>query len=94
MSSHAMPNTIGPPLPRFLMEGRGNCATYPLPDDFTEEGLSRNDAAKRRRAARVCAGCPFKYPCANWAMEYNQEGVYGGTTTAGRRRDRARGIKA
>ena len=90
----AREDTMGPPLPRFLAEGRGNCAGYPSPDDFTEEGISRKDAATRRRAQRVCAGCPFKYPCANWAMEHNQEGVYGGTTTAERRRERARDNQA
>lgn len=72
--------------PAFLAQGLGKCATDPAPDDFTASGGRRSQVERRERARRVCIGCPFRYACANWAMETDQEGVYGGTTTAERRR--------
>lgn len=83
------PDELGPPLPRFLAAGKGDCATYPRPDDFTDEGTTAAQVRTTRRAVRVCAGCPFRYPCANWALEHRQEGVYGGTTTKEREALRA-----
>lgn len=74
--------------PAFLAQGLGKCATYPVSmrDDFTESGGRRSQVERRERARRFCVGCPFRYPCANWALETGQEGVYGATTTAERKR--------
>lgn len=77
--------------PAFLAQGQGKCASVPTErlDDFTESGSRRSQVERRERARRVCVGCPFRYPCANWAIETEQEGVYGATTTAERRHLRA-----
>ena len=81
------PGEEGPPYPHFLTEGRGNCATYPRPDHFTATNKTAAGRRNLQRAATVCLGCPFRYPCANWAAENDQEGIYGGTTQSERRRD-------
>ncbi|HLH57606.1 MAG TPA: WhiB family transcriptional regulator [Streptosporangiaceae bacterium] len=44
-------------------------------------GLRRINDAKR-----VCAGCPVREPCLNWAVESGEDsGVWGGTTGEERR---------
>lgn len=71
--------------PPFLAEGKGQCATFPEPDWFTEDGHRERQILKRKVAVMVCLGCPFRYPCANWALATDQQGVYGATTTAERK---------
>lgn len=36
-------------------------------------------------AVAVCAECPERLPCLTWALEYDERGVWGGTTEPDRR---------
>jgi WhiB family transcriptional regulator, redox-sensing transcriptional regulator len=36
--------------------------------------------AREREAKQVCAVCPVREPCLDYALRYNQHGVWGGTT--------------
>lgn len=76
--------------PPFLASGEGACATHPTPDDFTDESTRRASMQARWRAKAVCALCPFAAECHEWALATNQQGVWGGTTTAERERERTR----
>jgi WhiB family redox-sensing transcriptional regulator len=50
-------------------------------DFFSDDGISWRDAVA------VCATCPVKHPCLDYALETNQGfGVWGGETVRGRRR--------
>lgn len=45
-------------------------------------------------AKSICAKCPFKSPCAEYAIHYDIRGIWGGTSEEDRRRiGKARGIK-
>lgn len=35
---------------------------------------------------RICTGCTVRAQCLEWALKYNERGIWGGTTTAERRR--------
>ena len=46
-------------------------------------------------AADLCAACPVAEPCLDYALRYQLDGTWGGTTAPGRARmRRERGIKA
>lgn len=32
------------------------------------------------RAKAICAACPARVPCLKWGVQYEQDGVWGGTT--------------
>ena len=87
-----MPRLIGKPFPAyppFLRDGRGHCMQVDPPDLFTDYG--DRGAARRDRIAQakaVCAGCPFRVPCATWAMDTNQTGVWGGMSDVDRQATR------
>lgn len=45
------------------------------------------DPEKEELAASICATCPVKHTCANYALEYNERfGVWGGLTERQRRK--------
>jgi WhiB family transcriptional regulator, redox-sensing transcriptional regulator len=47
------------------------------------------------RAKRICAGCPVRLECLQFAMTHDQVyGIWGGTTQEDRRRDRRRRRRA
>lgn len=75
--------------PPFLRDGQGKCADAD-PELFVTEGDRGARRARRLIEARsICATCPFRVPCAQWADDTNQSGVWGGTTTEQRRTRRA-----
>lgn len=39
-----------------------------------------------RQAKAICAGCPAKGECLEYALEYGEVGIWGGTTETQRRR--------
>lgn len=78
--------------PPFLAQGAGLCAEHPLPDDFTDERGRIESRLARERAKRVCAGCPFKTECDEWAEATGQVGVWGGRDTKERARRRVRHV--
>lgn len=44
--------------------------------------------ARNNRAKRICHGCPHLDPCRNWAVDNDEDGVWGGTTPLDRQRIR------
>lgn len=65
------------------------CRTSRLtPEDFVgPDRLERRYEREARiaRAKRVCAGCPVRLECLEWAIQRNEIGVWGGTTEDERR---------
>lgn len=57
-----------------------------------EEGTAAF-ARQAARAVEVCAGCPFRLECREFAVATGQEfGVWGGTLPSQRRTERARRV--
>ena len=57
--------------------------------------VNSSDYAHKEHLARICASCPVKIECLEYALEYNVEGWWGGTTAAVRRQIRKhRGMTA
>lgn len=52
-------------------------------DNFFAESKARQNAAKK-----VCNRCPVKAYCYTYALDHNEEGIWGGTNEAERRQDR------
>jgi WhiB family redox-sensing transcriptional regulator len=68
----------------------GACATAD-PDLFFPISTYAAGARQAERALRVCAGCPVRRPCLEFAMRTGEkEGVWGGTTPEERIRLRRR----
>jgi len=60
---------------------RGNCAEKPPSTFFPSDGVGV-DAARR-----ICADCPVKSPCLEYALDQRiDHGVWGGTSERERRR--------
>jgi hypothetical protein len=63
------------------------------PDLFTKFGDRGPRRRKRVAAAKeVCAGCPLRVTCADWATRTHQTGVWGGTDETERALARLRGV--
>lgn len=61
-------------------------------DWFPDNG---NTYHQKESLIRICAGCPVKVQCLEYALDYNVEGWWAGTTSAVRRQIRRhRGITA
>lgn len=68
----------------WAWQDQGLCAQTDPALFFPEQGESARDAK------RVCAACPVRARCLQWALETGQQhGVLGGTTERERRRIRA-----
>jgi WhiB family redox-sensing transcriptional regulator len=67
----------------------GACASAD-PDLFFPLSATGRPAAKQaERASRVCAGCPVRQPCLDFAMKHAEmDGIWGGTTLEERLRAR------
>lgn len=48
-------------------------------------------AARNRVAKLICATCPLRKPCDEWATATRQHGVWGGRTELERKRDGLKG---
>jgi WhiB family redox-sensing transcriptional regulator len=65
------------------------------PDLFFPVGTTGLAAEQIRAAKAVCAGCPAKEPCLQFAIENNQDsGVWGGTAEDERRSLRRAWVKS
>lgn len=68
---------------------QGRCATVADPESFwvaTDSRKGAKQAAQRRYAARLCAGCPVLEDCHRYAVDAGEWwGVWGGTTEHDRR---------
>jgi WhiB family redox-sensing transcriptional regulator len=57
------------------------------PDLFYSGDGNGRDAMYVHRARRICAGCPYKAPCALWAIQNDEQfGIWGGLSPAQRRK--------
>jgi WhiB family redox-sensing transcriptional regulator len=66
------------------------------PDDFFPVGSddSAATAAQTKRATRVCAGCPVRTDCLDFAIATRQpHGIWGGTTETERTREHRRVLR-
>ncbi|MDQ5874483.1 MAG: WhiB family transcriptional regulator [Actinomycetota bacterium] len=63
---------------------RGVCVGHPDPDLwFPERGRSAEPAK------RICARCPVREECLEWALQHEDFGVWGGLSAQERKRTRA-----
>ncbi len=77
-------------IPRF--KNRPACEGTDTDMWFT---TGKSDYPNRELLTRICNGCPAKRECLEYALEYNVEGWWAGTTSALRRQIRNhRGITA
>lgn len=74
--------------PKF--DGSQLCAQTD-PEVFFPE---RGSVDQSHLAKSICAQCPFKTPCAEYALHFDIRGIWGGTSEEDRRKiGKARGIK-
>jgi WhiB family redox-sensing transcriptional regulator len=60
------------------------------PETFFPVGTGEAALAQAERAKQVCAACPVRNPCLDWALATGQEiGVWGGAAAEERRALRA-----
>lgn len=55
---------------------------------FYIEGTQGASPKYPKEAVEVCAGCPVREPCLQWALHHEGEGYQGGTSPAQRKRMR------
>ncbi|MDL5159470.1 WhiB family transcriptional regulator [Actinomycetospora termitidis] len=61
------------------------------PEWFFVNGPADPDRREKWAFAQgICASCPVRRACADWALEDNERGLWGGTTEGERDRERAR----
>lgn len=66
-------------LPTFMDEHPDRLPCRDHPDLFVVFGDRGNARSRRvRRAAALCSDCPLKAACLAWAVEWGQDGVFGG----------------
>lgn len=68
------------------------CRNAGDPDAFTEESTTKAGQRRTAQAVAICLMCPLRATCAEWAIQTEQLGVWGATTTA--ERDRIRQYRA
>lgn len=71
--------------PDFYVKGPTPCSQVD-PDDFFADPDQPNSIKTTNAAKKVCANCPYIVECLEWALENNEQGVWGGTTRNERRR--------
>ncbi|MET0423629.1 MAG: WhiB family transcriptional regulator [Actinoplanes sp.] len=77
-------------IPPFHADPRRGCAELLDPDVMFPDKPEQVPVAKR-----VCAPCPFRRSCADWALQTGQlYGVWGGVTAGERRRQIAKRLEA
>lgn len=53
-----------------------------------DSGQATSTAQRIEAAKKICAGCPLKDPCLAYAITYDVEGTWGGSTLKERRKFR------
>lgn len=61
------------PLPAFFTDPRRACKGAPTNLFFPKGGSNK-------KAKAICRRCPFRRPCAEWAIDTSAHGVWGATT--------------
>jgi len=65
--------------PDFFSNGDPVCTTT-NPDMFFPESHVSDRSLEVRSAKAVCAECPYKAQCLEWALKYEDIGIWGGMT--------------
>jgi len=71
MSAHEYPD--------FFEKGRAACTDMEIDTFFPE----KEDIDYRRNvqaAKKICGTCPYSSECLEWALKYEQHGIWGGLT--------------
>ena len=71
--------------PVFKDHGVPACATTDPEIFFPEKGAKGQSLYIVQAARRMCASCPYKDPCLEWAVVHDEMGIWGGTTAKERR---------
>lgn len=71
--------------PVFAEHGVPVCATTDPEIFFPEKGAKGQSLYVVAAARRMCATCPYKNPCLEWAVMHDEMGIWGGTTQKERR---------
>jgi WhiB family redox-sensing transcriptional regulator len=71
--------------PVFKDLGTPACATTDPEIFFPEKGAKGQSQYIIGTARRMCAACPYKEPCLEWAVVHDEMGIWGGTTQKERR---------
>jgi hypothetical protein len=79
---------IGRDYPDFNEHGTAPCAETDPDAFFPEMGGGEGSLAYAKMAILVCNDCPYKKACLEYALKYNELGIWGGTSEVQRRRMR------
>lgn len=71
--------------PVFKDQGTPVCSTTDPEIFFPERGVQGQSINIIAAARKMCAACPYKKPCLDWAVEHDEIGIWGGTTQKERR---------
>jgi WhiB family transcriptional regulator, redox-sensing transcriptional regulator len=71
--------------PDFYVKGPTPCSQID-PENFFPEPGAPDYRSKVKKAKEACGGCQYLEECLAWALENNEEGVWGNTTDHERRR--------
>lgn len=74
--------------PEFSGKGPTLCSTVD-PDMFLPDPLVAGSLARANEAKKICANCPYLKECLEYAIEHNEDGVWGGTSRNERRKIKA-----
>ncbi len=67
--------------PELAWQKRAACAETDEPDKFFPSG-----GAPSWERKKVCAGCPVRDDCLDWALVHDEQGIWGGLTEGERRK--------
>lgn len=70
--------------PDFFEKGNPPCTVRKL-DTFFPEKEDKNYRQKTALAKEVCRTCPYMAECLEWALKYEEFGVWGGTSPEDRK---------
>lgn len=63
-----------------------NWQTYGLCREVDADLFFPGTGEPHAEAVQICGNCTVREQCLEWALAYNERGIWGGTTTAERRR--------
>ena len=64
---------------------RGLCNGTSVPDLWFPEHAGRGADPRVKMAKAICASCPVRLPCLDYALSRGERGIWGGTTEDERR---------
>ena len=73
----------------FMVDGDCRRLGVPTASFFSELGRTASERIAAREAQAVCLSCPVRQACFDYAVDAQQDGIWGGTT----REDRLHWLK-